>query len=62
MDKFVRMSASPEQHIEWLEKDAELGFSQLYLHNVNREQEQFIDVFGEKVLPHFSRKQASSAR
>ncbi|QHT71229.1 TIGR03885 family FMN-dependent LLM class oxidoreductase [Rhodocytophaga rosea] len=61
LDKFVRISCSPEQHIEWLKKDAELGFSQLYLHNVNREQEQFIEVFGEKVLPHFSQMQASSA-
>jgi hypothetical protein len=29
----------------------ELGFDELILHNVNREQEQFINVFGEKVLP-----------
>ncbi len=36
---------------EWLQKDIELGFDQLILHNVNREQEQFIEVFGEKVVP-----------
>jgi alkanesulfonate monooxygenase SsuD/methylene tetrahydromethanopterin reductase-like flavin-dependent oxidoreductase (luciferase family) len=62
LDNFVRISSSPEQHIEWLEKDAALGFSQLYLHNVNREQEPFIEVFGEKVLPYFGRLQTSSAR
>jgi len=28
-----------------------LGFDELILHNVNREQEQFIEVFGEKVVP-----------
>lgn len=47
----VRISADQEQHIEWLQKDIELGFDELILHNVNREQEQFIEVFGEKVVP-----------
>lgn len=47
----VRVSADQEQHIEWLQKDIELGFDELILHNVNREQEQFIEVFGEKVVP-----------
>jgi len=51
MDNGVRISADPQQHIEWLQKDIELGFSELVLHNVNLEQEQFIEVFGEKVLP-----------
>jgi len=51
MYEYVRISAEPEQHIEWLQKDLELGFSELYLHNVNREQQGFIEVFGEKVLP-----------
>ncbi|MEG4855527.1 TIGR03885 family FMN-dependent LLM class oxidoreductase [Microcoleus sp. B5-D4] len=47
----VRISADQDQHIEWLQKDIELGFDQLILHNVNREQEQFIEAFGEKVVP-----------
>lgn len=47
----VRISADPQQHIEWLQKDIELGFNELILHNVNREQERFIEVFGAKVLP-----------
>lgn len=47
----IRISADPQQHIEWLKKDIELGFDELILHNVNREQEQFIEVFGEKVIP-----------
>ncbi|WP_409339958.1 TIGR03885 family FMN-dependent LLM class oxidoreductase [Nostoc edaphicum] len=47
----VRISADPQQHIEWLKKDIELGFDELILHNVNREQQQFIEVFGEKVIP-----------
>jgi alkanesulfonate monooxygenase SsuD/methylene tetrahydromethanopterin reductase-like flavin-dependent oxidoreductase (luciferase family) len=47
----VRISADPEQHIEWLQKDVELGFSEIILHNVNRQQQGFIEVFGERVLP-----------
>lgn len=47
----VRISADVQQHIEWLQKDIELGFDELLLHNVNREQEHFIETFGEKVLP-----------
>ncbi|MER3491544.1 MAG: LLM class F420-dependent oxidoreductase [Mastigocladus sp. ERB_26_2] len=51
MDEHVRISADPQQHIEWLQKYVELGFSELCLHNVNWEQQRFIEVFGEKVLP-----------
>ncbi|URD51300.1 TIGR03885 family FMN-dependent LLM class oxidoreductase [Chroococcidiopsis sp. CCNUC1] len=51
MNEHVRISADPQQHIEWLQQDVELGFDELLLHNVNREQQQFIQVFGEKVLP-----------
>ncbi len=51
MYEYVRILDQLEQHIEWLQKYMELGFSELYLHNVNREQQAFIEVFGEKVLP-----------
>lgn len=51
----VRISADVQQHIDWLAKDLELGFERIILHNVNREQERFIEVFGEKVLPQFHR-------
>lgn len=51
LDKHVRISADLQQHIEWLQKDIELGFDELILHNVNRQQQQFIEVFGEKVIP-----------
>lgn len=51
MYQYVRISPDPQQHIEWLQKDIELGFEVITLHNVNREQEAFIEVFGEKVLP-----------
>ncbi|PPS42403.1 TIGR03885 family FMN-dependent LLM class oxidoreductase [Chroococcidiopsis sp. TS-821] len=51
MYQYVRISPDPQQHIKWLQKDIELGFEVITLHNVNREQEAFIEVFGEKVLP-----------
>ena len=51
MNEHIRISAEPQQHIEWLQQDVALGFNELLLHNVNREQQQFIQVFGEKVLP-----------
>lgn len=47
----VNVSSDPERHIAWLEEYRGLGFQELVLHNVNRKQEQFIDVFGEKVIP-----------
>lgn len=55
LDQQVRISVDPQQHIEWLQKDIELGFDELILHNVNREQEQFIKAFGEKVIPELTR-------
>ena len=49
--EMVRVSADVQQHIDWINKDRELGFEKIILHNVNREQELFIKTFGEKVLP-----------
>ena len=52
----VRTSADPEEHLEWLLRDAELGYEEINLHNVCRSgQERFIEVFGERVVPHLSR-------
>jgi coenzyme F420-dependent glucose-6-phosphate dehydrogenase len=47
----IRISSDIQQHIDWLQQDVELGFERVFIHNVNREQERFINVFGEKVLP-----------
>ncbi|AFZ74391.1 TIGR03885 family FMN-dependent LLM class oxidoreductase [Natronobacterium gregoryi] len=47
----VRVSADLDEHREWLETDRALGVDKLLLHNVNRNQEQFIEAFGESVLP-----------
>ncbi|MDB9325049.1 hypothetical protein [Nodularia spumigena] len=51
MYKYVRISADPQQHIDWLQQDIELGFNEIYLHNLNRKQENFIEVFGKQVIP-----------
>lgn len=47
----VRISNDVQQHLAWLQDDVELGFSQLCLHNVGRNQQEFIEVFGAQVLP-----------
>jgi coenzyme F420-dependent glucose-6-phosphate dehydrogenase len=51
MTDHVIVSNDPDEHIDHLGNFIELGFYELVLHNVNKKQEQFIDVFGEKVLP-----------
>lgn len=47
----VNISNEPRQHREWLEKYIEMGFHEIVLHNVNKKQEQFLEVFAEKVIP-----------
>ncbi len=49
--QMVRISSDIEQHIDWIRQDMQLGFDRIILHNVNKQQEAFIKVFGEKVLP-----------
>lgn len=51
MYEFVRISARLDDHIAWLREDLEMGFEDIYLHNVNRGQQKFIDDFGAHVLP-----------
>ncbi|NEA37445.1 TIGR03885 family FMN-dependent LLM class oxidoreductase [Streptomyces sp. SID13031] len=51
MHQAVRISSDPGQHAEWLNRYAGLGFDAIYLHHVGKEQSEFLDVFGEKVLP-----------
>ena len=49
----VRISTDPQRHVDWLHADAALGFERIYLHDVGREQERFLDDFGAHVLPAF---------
>jgi probable non-F420 flavinoid oxidoreductase len=51
VSKLVFVSDNTNQHIEWLSSIVEMGFAEIDLHNVNRNQERFIDDFGTKVIP-----------
>lgn len=51
LEGHIRISSDVQQHIAWLQGDMALGFDRVFIHNVNREQERFIDTFGERVLP-----------
>lgn len=47
----VLVSSDPAVHLERLVGLAELGFDELYLHHVGREQDRFLTVFAREVLP-----------
>jgi probable non-F420 flavinoid oxidoreductase len=47
----VLVSADLVQHAKWLRELTHLGVDAIYLHHVGREQDRFIEVFGEHVLP-----------
>jgi alkanesulfonate monooxygenase SsuD/methylene tetrahydromethanopterin reductase-like flavin-dependent oxidoreductase (luciferase family) len=48
------MSADPEVHRREIQKFLDLGFHQIYLHNVGRNQAAWIETFGREVLPKLS--------
>jgi coenzyme F420-dependent glucose-6-phosphate dehydrogenase len=58
MDQHVRISSNPATHAEWLLEDLAMGFEQIYVHNVGRNQMEFIDHYGASVLPHVQRTKA----
>ena len=45
------ISADPEAHRRQIQRFLDLGFDQVYLHNVGRNQESWVEVFGREVLP-----------
>jgi coenzyme F420-dependent glucose-6-phosphate dehydrogenase len=47
----VRVSADLERHVEGIREARELGVGELYLHNVGRNQKEFIETFAREVLP-----------
>jgi probable non-F420 flavinoid oxidoreductase len=51
MRDHVLISSDLGQHATWLDDLADLGFDALYLHHVGKEQHEFIDAFGDRVLP-----------
>jgi probable non-F420 flavinoid oxidoreductase len=55
----VLISSDPDRHLVWLDELVELGFDEIYLHHVGQEQREFIDVFGERVLPRLAKAAVS---
>jgi G6PDH family F420-dependent oxidoreductase len=53
-DRMV-ISADPDVHRAEIQRFVDLGFDRVYLHNVGRNQREWIEVFGRDVLPHLSR-------
>ena len=51
MRRVVLVSSDLKQHTGWLHEFVDLGFDELYLHHVGKEQQPFIDAFGAHVLP-----------
>ncbi|MBM4409538.1 MAG: TIGR03557 family F420-dependent LLM class oxidoreductase [Chloroflexi bacterium] len=45
------ISSDPDAHRREIQKFLDMGFHQVYLHNVGRNQDEWIDVFGREVLP-----------
>lgn len=49
------VSADPDVHRAQLQRYVDLGFDRIYLHNVGRNQREWIDVFATEVLPRLTR-------
>jgi hypothetical protein len=45
------ISADTDVFVDSLQSYVDMGFDEIYLHNVGRNQEAFIATFGQKVLP-----------
>jgi coenzyme F420-dependent glucose-6-phosphate dehydrogenase len=50
----VFISADPDEHVTHLQHFIDLGFNEIYVHNVGRAQTPFIDIYGERVIPRLS--------
>lgn len=48
------ISSDPEAHRREIQRYLDMGFGQIYLHNVGRNQAEWIEVFGREVLPGLS--------
>jgi coenzyme F420-dependent glucose-6-phosphate dehydrogenase len=49
------IDSDPDVHREHIQRYLDLGFDRIYLHNVGRNQREFIDVFSRDVLPKLRR-------
>lgn len=49
------ISADPDEHRAYIQRFVDLGFDRVYLHNVGRNQKDWIETFGRDVLPKLHR-------
>ncbi|GAB3500568.1 TIGR03557 family F420-dependent LLM class oxidoreductase [Amycolatopsis cihanbeyliensis] len=49
------VSADPDVHRAALQKFVDAGFNRIYLHNVGRNQDEWLEVFGREVIPKLTR-------
>ena len=49
------ISADLEEHRKEIQRFANMGFDKIYLHNVGRNQKEFVEAFGREVLPKITR-------
>lgn len=54
LEKMVHVSADPNHFVKCIRQYIDMGFENIILHNVNRQQETFITDFGKYVLPEFT--------
>lgn len=47
----VLVSSDPARFVDSINEFADVGFDEIYLHHVGQQQQEFIEVFGERVLP-----------
>jgi coenzyme F420-dependent glucose-6-phosphate dehydrogenase len=59
--KSVLVSADLQQHQDWLAEYAAMGFAEIHLHQVARDQRGFVEAFGTHVLPGLKRSSAASS-
>jgi G6PDH family F420-dependent oxidoreductase len=56
----VLMTSDLEQHISHLQHYVDMGFDEIHLHNVGRNQAEFIETFGREVIPNLRLEGGSS--
>jgi coenzyme F420-dependent glucose-6-phosphate dehydrogenase len=49
------ISSDPDAHREYIQRFYDAGIDKVYLHNVGRNQKEFVEVFGREVLPRLHR-------
>lgn len=62
MKDHVHVSADTGRHLEWIAGYAEMGFSDIDIHNVNRNQELFIEAFSKSIIPFFRKHELQTTR